>query len=90
MNPLSSGLYPLPFQLHHECKDESTLNAPVIKSEFALKGKIDSLDMFVSQYLNDHNLNELLCGLLSRIDIRAHAPLLAVAEPSIWAIEKLA
>lgn len=67
---------------------EKLLSHPDIKSEFSLGGKIDSLDMFVSHYLNDHNLNDLLYGLLSRIDIRAHAPLLAVARPSDWALKK--
>jgi hypothetical protein len=69
---------------------EKLLNHPNIKAEFSLAGKIDSLDMFVSHYLNDHNLNDLLYGLLSRIDIRVRAPFLAVAEPSKWSMEKLA
>jgi hypothetical protein len=56
---------------------------------FSMKEKIDSLDMFTSYYLNDHNLNDLLYGLLSRIDIRVCAPLLAVAEPKEWALKKL-
>lgn len=69
---------------------EKLLNHPDIKSKYNLSGKIDSLDMFVSHYLNNHNLKDLLYGLLSRIDIRAHAPLLAVAGPSEWALKKLA
>lgn len=69
---------------------EKLFNHPNVKSEFSLSGKIDSLDMFTSHYLNDHNLNDLLYGLLSRIDIRVRAPLLAVAEPSKWTMEKLA
>lgn len=69
---------------------EKLLNHPDIKSKYSLGGKIDSLDMFVSYYLNDHNLNDLMYGLLSKIDIKAHAPLLAVAGPSDWALKKLA
>ncbi|WP_428037097.1 hypothetical protein, partial [Amphritea sp.] len=67
---------------------EKLLNHPNIKEAYSLIGKIDSLDMFVSHYLNDHNLNDLLYGLLSRIDIRVSAPLLAVSGPSNWALEK--
>ncbi|MGP1720654.1 hypothetical protein [Shewanella frigidimarina] len=67
---------------------EKLLSHPDIKSKYCLGGKIDSLDVFVSHYLNDHNLNDLLYGLLSRIDIRTHAPLLAVAGPSDWALKK--
>lgn len=63
------------------------LNNPKIKAEFSLKGKIESLDSFVFYFLNAKNLNDLLYGLLSRVDIRAHAPLLAVAEPNKWALE---
>lgn len=69
---------------------EKLLNHSSIRSKFSIDGKIDSLDMFVSHFLNDHNLNDLLYGLLSRIDIKAHAPLLAVAGPSDWALKKLA
>lgn len=67
---------------------EKLLNHPNIKKEYSLIGKIDSLDMFVSHYLNDHNLNDLLYGLMSRIDIRVYAPLLAVSRPSDWALKK--
>ncbi|WP_027694919.1 hypothetical protein [Vibrio litoralis] len=67
---------------------EKLLSHPDIKPKYSLGGKIDTLDMFVSHYLNDHNLNDLMYGLLSRIDIRAHAPLLAVAGPSEWALKK--
>lgn len=67
---------------------EKLLSHPDIKSKYCLGGKIDSLDVFVSHYLNDHNLNDLLYGLLSRIDIRTHAPLLALAGPSDWALKK--
>ncbi len=69
---------------------EKLLNHPNIKESYSLIGKIDSLDMFVSHYLNDHNLNDLLYGLLSGIDIKARAPLLAVSRPSDWALEKSA
>lgn len=67
---------------------EKLFNHQNIKEAYSLGGKIDSLDMFVSHYLNDHNLNDLLYGLLSRIDIRVRAPLLAVSGPSDWAMEK--
>lgn len=66
---------------------EKLLSHPDIKSKYSLGGKIDSLDMFVSYYLNDNNLNDLLYGLISRIDIRTHAPVLAVAGPSEWALK---
>lgn len=69
---------------------EKLFNHPKIKEAYSLIGKIDSLDMFVSHYLNDHNLNDLLYGLLSKIDIRVRAPLLAVSGPSDWALEKSA
>lgn len=67
---------------------EKLLNHPNIKSKYSICEKIDSLDMFVAHYLNEHNLNDLLYGLLSRIDIKAHAPLFAVAGPSDWALKK--
>ncbi|MBV1929592.1 MAG: hypothetical protein KUG81_08800 [Gammaproteobacteria bacterium] len=67
---------------------EKLLNHPNIKKEYSFAGKIDSLDMFVSHYLNDHNLNDLLYGLLSRVDIKVRAPLLAVSGPSDWALGK--
>lgn len=66
------------------------LNHPNIKEEYSFIDKIDSLDTFVSYYLNDHNLNDLLYGLLSKIDIRVHAPLLALSSPSDWTLEKSA
>ena len=69
---------------------EKLFNHPSIKEAYSLVGKIDSLDMFVSHYLNDHNLNDLLYGLQSRIDIKARAPLLAVSGPSDWALKKSA
>src|SRR5690606_26397531 len=67
---------------------EKLFTHPNIKEAYSLIGKIDSLDMFVWHYLNDHNLNGLLYGLRSRIDIRVRAPLLAVSGPSDWALEK--
>ena len=65
------------------------LNSAKIASVYKLGGKIDSLDMFVSLYLNKHNTKDLMYGLLSQIDIKAHAPLLAVAEPAEWAFKDL-
>lgn len=67
------------------------MNHPNIRAKFSLAGKINSLDTFVSYYLNSHNLNDLLYGLLVvRVDIRVSAPFLAVATPSKWATEKRA
>ena len=68
---------------------KSLLSNEKIAPFFTIKGKIDSLDMFTSHFLNNHNLNDLLYGLLSQIDIKVCAPLLAVAEPNKWALEKL-
>jgi len=56
-----------------------------VVGEINLKEKLNALDMFVARYLNDHNLNDQMYGLISRIDIMAKAPLLAVAGPSEWA-----
>lgn len=67
---------------------EKLLNHPNVKEAYSLIGKIDSLDMFVSHFLNDHNLNDLLYGLLSRIDIRVQAPFLAGSGPSDCTLEK--
>lgn len=67
---------------------EKLLNHSSVKEAYSLEGKIDSLDMFVFHYLNDYNLNDLLYGLLSRIDIRVRAPLLAVSGPSDWALTR--
>lgn len=66
---------------------DKLFNSPEIKEKFSLKGKIESLDSFVFHYLNDKNLNDLLYGLMSRVDIRAYAPLLAIAEPNKWSLE---
>lgn len=65
------------------------LNSAKIAAVYKLGGKIDSLDMFVSLYLNKYHTNDLMYGLLSQIDIKAHAPLLAVAEPAEWAFKDL-
>jgi hypothetical protein len=65
------------------------LNNSKITAVYKLGGRIDSLDMFVSLYLNKYHTNDLMYGLLSQIDIKAHAPLLAVAEPAEWAFQDL-
>ena len=65
------------------------LNSAKITAVYKLSGRIDSLDMFVSLYLNKYHTNDLMYGLLSQIDIKAHAPLLAVAEPAEWAFKDL-
>lgn len=67
---------------------EAVLKHPKICEKFTLVGQIDSLDQFVCYFFNDYKLNDLLFGLLNRVDIRAHAPLLAAAKPSSWAFEK--
>ncbi len=67
---------------------DNLLNHLKIKPEFSLKGKIESLDTFTYHYFNSHNLNELLYGLLSQVDIKAQAPILAVAKPNEWAQRK--
>ena len=67
---------------------KSIIDAPQIKNKFSLNGKIDSLDMFTSYFLNDSNLNDHLYGLLSRVDIRARAPIFAVAGPAEWALKQ--
>ncbi|WP_278939027.1 hypothetical protein [Pseudomonas helleri] len=65
------------------------LNNSKITAVYKLSGRIDSLDMFVSLYLNKYHTNDLMYGLLSQIDIKAHAPLLAAAEPAEWAFQDL-
>jgi len=66
---------------------KSVLSDPVISQVFTLKGKIESLDTFVMYFMNDSRLGDLLYGLRSRVDIRVRAPLLAVANPSDFALK---
>lgn len=57
-------------------KNVMTLNSiPLSKLE-----KLDCLRAFKTYYLDDDFLNDILYGLLSRIDIRVAAPLLAVVD----------
>lgn len=65
---------------------QELLSHPNIKGKISLKEKFDALDLFCFYYLNDHEANDLLYGTLSRTDVRAHAPLLAVAGPDSWAL----
>lgn len=65
---------------------KSILESPKIKELFSLKDKLESLDTFTYHFLNNSNLNDHLYGLLSIVDIRAKAPLLAVASPAEWAL----
>jgi len=65
----------------------SILEHPIVKNSFILKDKLESLDTFTYHFLNDSNLNDHLYGLLSRVDIRAKAPLLAAAKPAEWALK---
>lgn len=66
---------------------KTLLNDPMVKPFFTLEGKLSSLDVFIYHFLNDSNLNEHFYGLLSRVDVRSYAPLLAVAGPSEWALK---
>jgi len=66
---------------------DSILEHPIVKKSFTLENKLESLDIFTYHFLNDSNLNDHLYGLLSRVDIRAKAPLLAVAKPAEWALK---
>ncbi|USV58649.1 hypothetical protein [Aeromonas encheleia] len=68
---------------------QTLINHPIISPKFSLKDKFNSLDMFVVHFLNDKNLDCLFYGLMSHVDIRVCAPILAVAEPSQWALEKI-
>lgn len=68
---------------------EALINNPSISSRFSLKDKFNSLDMFVVHFLNDKNLDCLFYGLMSHVDIRVCAPILAVAKPSQWALERI-
>lgn len=67
---------------------QKLLDHPNIKDKISLKNRFDALDIFCLYYLNDYEANDLLYGVLSRIDVRACAPLLAVAEPSEWALSQ--
>lgn len=58
-----------------------------IKSEFSLKGKVTSLNEFVYGYLNSYTVNDLMHGMVNIIDIKAKAPILAVAGPDDWALQ---
>ncbi|MQT35308.1 hypothetical protein [Pseudomonas helleri] len=71
------------------CFFSTILKSSKIAAVYKLRNKLESLDGFVSLYLNTYHTNDLMYGLLSRIDIRAHAPLLAVAEPAEWAFQDL-
>lgn len=46
----------------------------------SLKNEINDFSQFKTYYLNDEHLNDVLYGLLSRIDIRATCPLLAAID----------
>ncbi|MBB1338202.1 hypothetical protein [Pseudoalteromonas sp. SR44-2] len=59
---------------------KALLNNKEIRAGYDIKSKIKSLDLFTVYYLDDKELNDLLFGLMSRIDIRAIAPVLAVAR----------
>jgi hypothetical protein len=65
---------------------QKILGNNLVNERFSLKGKIAALNMFTLHFLNNRNLNDLLYGLMSIVDIRAVAPVLAAAEPSEWAI----
>jgi len=64
------------------------LSHPNIKEKISLKEKLDALDSFCFHYMNDKEANDFLYGIMSRIDVRAHAPLLAAAGPSSWALSR--
>lgn len=68
---------------------KALVNHPIISPRFSFKGKFSSLDVFVTHFLNDKNLDCLFYGLMFRVDIKVCAPILAVAEPSSWALEKM-
>lgn len=59
---------------------KALLNNKEIRAEYDIKTKIKPLDLFTVYYLDDKELNDLLFGLMSHIDIRATAPVLAVAS----------
>ncbi|EMI7260108.1 hypothetical protein V6932_003852 [Vibrio alginolyticus] len=64
------------------------LDSQTIRNKYSLKNKFSSLDKFTHHYMNHHHLKDHMFGLLSVIDIKARAPILAVAEPSEWALCK--
>ena len=66
---------------------EKLMASEPVKAKVDLKARLGSLDMFVMYYMNKYQTNDLMYGLFSQIDIRAHAPLLAVAGPSAFAFE---
>ena len=68
---------------------EALINHQSIYPRFSLKDKFNSLDVFVVHFLNDKNLDCLFYGLMSHVDIRVCAPILSVAEPSQWALERI-
>lgn len=63
------------------------IHSEKISPFFSLKEKISSIDPFTFHFLNNHNLHELLYGTMNIIDIKVCAPLLALAEPSEWALK---
>ncbi len=58
-----------------------------INSEFSLSGKVTSLNEFVYSYLNSYTVNDQMYGVMNVIDIKAKAPILAVAVPDDWALQ---
>ncbi|MFM5181693.1 hypothetical protein ACEUAY_19230 [Aeromonas veronii] len=68
---------------------KALVNHHSVSDKFSFKNKFNSLDIFVVYFLNDKNLDCLFYGLMSHVDIRVCAPILAVAEPSKWALEKI-
>jgi len=67
---------------------KTLVNHHSVSDKFSFKNKFNSLDMFVINFLNDKNLDCLFYGLMSHVDIRVCAPILAVAGPNKWALEK--
>lgn len=66
---------------------ERLMRLDAVKKQVNLKSRLGSLDMFIMYYMNKYNVDDLMYGLMSTMDIRVHAPLLAVAEPSPIAFE---
>lgn len=65
---------------------QELLGHPNIKERISLKEKLKALDLFCHYYLNDKEANDFLYGIISRIDVREAAPLLAAAGPNSLAI----